>query len=80
MTKKDKTPADRKKDAITNIKYIILYSLALVTSLAFNELVQSSFTKFLGPKQEIFSKAMYFIIMFIFSILIAYWLSSTFSS
>lgn len=60
-----------------NITFIILYAFSLTTALGFNDLILTIFNSFRWTHAKIIGKTIYFIIMFIITIGLSYYLKSS---
>jgi hypothetical protein len=74
---KKKYERDNKKSdekiILTNVNLLIINALSFSVALGFNELITSIFDSFPGGN-HIFKKAIYVLILFIISIILAYWI------
>ena len=68
---------DEKKRMKDNITYFVIYAFGATTTLGFNSLIVSIFDKFHWSNTRIIAKTIYVIIMFIITILLAYYLGKS---
>ncbi len=61
------------KIIITNVNLVLINALSFSVALGFNELVTSIFNSFPGSN-HILRKTIYVLIMFIITIILAYWI------
>ena len=61
------------KIILTNVNLVIINALSFSVALGFNELITTIFNSFPG-KNHIFKKTIYVIIMFVFTLILAFWL------
>jgi len=61
------------KIILTNVNLLIINALSFSVALGFNELITSIFNSFPGSN-HILKKAIYVLILFIITIILAYWI------
>ena len=61
------------KIILTNVNLLIINALSFSVALGFNELITSIFNSFPGSN-HIFKKTIYVLVMFIITVLLAFWI------
>ena len=69
---------DKTKNTKNNLLFIVLYALAIASALGLNDLILTIFDKMkMSHGNQILSKVIYVVLMFVFALTLAYYTHST---